>query len=101
MLLSDDVGVQDTGGGVQGVYSRVDAQLGNTTRQHSGGIQVSESGGRSWVSQVVSRHIDGLFAEAGVCKHSCHVSQIIIICMNESPLKRFFHIKYLCTIIIV
>ena len=100
VLLSDDVGVQDTGGGVQGVYSRVDAQLGNTTRQHCGGVQMSECGGRGRVSQVISRHVDGLFAEAGVCKHSCHVSQIII-CMNESPLKQFFHIKYLRTIITV
>ena len=60
VLLSDDVGVEDTGGGVEGVDSRVDAQLGNTTGQHGGGVQVSECGGRSGIGQVVSRHIDGL-----------------------------------------
>ena len=75
VFLPHDVRVQDTGGGVKRVHSRVDAQLSNTTRQHSGGIQVSESGGRGWVSLVISRYIDGLFAEADVSRHSCHVSK--------------------------
>merc|ERR1711884_124690 len=34
--------------------------LGDTTRQHSGGVQVSEGGGGGGVSQVVSGHVDGL-----------------------------------------
>merc|ERR1711884_334056 len=34
--------------------------LGDTTRQHSGGVQVSEGGGRGGVSQVVSGHVNGL-----------------------------------------
>merc|ERR1712055_1098109 len=60
VLGSDDVGVHDTGGGVKGVDGGVDATLGNTTGQHSGGVQVSEGGGRGGVSQVVSGHVDGL-----------------------------------------
>merc|ERR1712112_817542 len=60
VLSSDDVGVHDTGGGVEGVDSGVDATLSNTTGQHSGGVQVSEGGGRGGVSQVVSGHVDSL-----------------------------------------
>merc|ERR1719474_2630697 len=60
VLSSDDVGVHDTGGGVEGVDGGGDTTLGDTTRQHSGGVQVSEGGGRSGVSQVVSGHVDGL-----------------------------------------
>lgn len=63
MFSSDDVGVHDTGGGVQGIHSRVDAQLGDGTGQYSRGVQVSEGGGWSRVSQVVSGHIDGLQRE--------------------------------------
>ena len=34
MLLTDDARVEHTGGGVQRVHGRVDAQLGDGTRQH-------------------------------------------------------------------
>ena len=64
VLSSDDVGVHDTGGGVEGVDGGVDATLGNTAGQHSGGVQVSEGGGRGGVSQVVSGHVDGLKVES-------------------------------------
>ncbi len=60
MLRSHNVGVHDTGSGVQWVHSRVDAQLSNGTRQHGGGVQVSESGSRGRISQVISRNIYGL-----------------------------------------
>merc|ERR1719186_843255 len=60
VLGSDDVGVHDTGGGVKGVDSGVDATLGDTTGQDSGGVQVRKGGGGGGVSQVVSGHIDGL-----------------------------------------
>merc|ERR1719376_1696344 len=52
VLGSDDVGVHDTGGGVEGVNGGVDAALGDATGQDGGG-----GGG---VSQVVSGHVDGL-----------------------------------------
>ena len=58
------VGVHDTGGGVEGVHSGVDSTLGDGPGQHSGGVQVSEGGGRGGVSQVVSGHVDGLNNEA-------------------------------------
>lgn len=60
VVLSDDTGVQHTGLGVKRVDSGVDTQLRDTTRQHSGGVQVSEGGGRGGISQIVSRHVDGL-----------------------------------------
>ena len=64
MLVSDDVGVHDTAGGVQGVHGGVDAALGHGPGQHGGGVQVSEGGGRGGVSQVVSRHVDSLKVES-------------------------------------
>lgn len=60
VLGSHDVGVHDTGGGVQGVHGRVDTQLSDGAGQHGGGVQVGEGGGRSGVSQIVSGHVDGL-----------------------------------------
>lgn len=60
MLRTHDVGVHDTGGGVQGVHGGVDPQLSNGTRQHSGSIQVSKGGGRCRVSQVISWHVNSL-----------------------------------------
>ena len=60
VLGSDDVGVHDTGGGVEGVDGGVDATLSDTTGQHSGGVQVSEGGGRGGICQVVDRYVDGL-----------------------------------------
>merc|ERR1739844_670593 len=60
VLATDDVGVHDTAGGVEGIHSGVDSSLGNRSGEHSGGVQVSEGGGRGGVSQVVSRHVDGL-----------------------------------------
>jgi peptide chain release factor 1 len=60
VLLADNTGVEHTGLGVERVDGRVDTQLGDTTGQHSGGVQVSEGGGGSRVSQIVSGHVDGL-----------------------------------------
>lgn len=60
MLSSHNVGVHDTGGGVQGVHSGVDTQLSDGTGQHGGGVQVSKGGSGGGISQVISGHIDGL-----------------------------------------
>ena len=60
VLLADDVGIHDPGGGVQRVHGRVDAQLGDGSRQHGGGVQMGEGGGGGRVSQVVGGHVDGL-----------------------------------------
>jgi hypothetical protein len=60
VLLTDDTGVEHTGLGVERVDSGVDTQLGDTTGQDSGGIQVSEGGGGGGISQIVSGHVDGL-----------------------------------------
>lgn len=63
VLGSHDVGVHDTGGGVQGVDSGVDTQLGDGAGQHSGSVQVGKGGGGSGVSQIISRHVDGLLEQ--------------------------------------
>ena len=48
------------GGRVKGVHGGIDSSLGHRSGEHSGGVQVSEGGGRGGVSQVVSGHVDGL-----------------------------------------
>jgi hypothetical protein len=65
VLLADNSGVEHTGGGVERVDSRVDTQLRDTTGQDSGGVQVSEGGGRGRISQIISRDVDGLDGSDG------------------------------------
>ena len=60
VLVTDDVGVENTGGGVKRVDGGVNAQLGDTAGQHGGRVQMGEGRGRSRVSQIVGRHVDGL-----------------------------------------
>lgn len=60
VLGADNVGVHDTGRGVERVDGRVDTQLGDLTRQHSGGIQMGEGGGRGGIGQIIGGHVDGL-----------------------------------------
>jgi peptide chain release factor 1 len=58
--IEDLQGLHDTRSRIERIDSRIDGQLGNTTRQHSSCVQVSES--RSWsrIRQVISRHVDSL-----------------------------------------
>lgn len=65
MLGPHDVGVHDTGGGVQGIHGWVDAQLSDGTGQHRGGVQVGKGGGRGRVSQVIGWHINSLGTRRG------------------------------------
>lgn len=65
VLLTDDTGVQHTRGRVERVDSGVDTQLGDTTRQDSGGVQMGEGGGGGRISQIVSRDVDGLDGSNG------------------------------------
>merc|ERR1712024_147851 len=81
VLTTDDVGVHDTAGRVERIHSRVDTSLSNRSGEHSGGVQVSEGGGWGRVSQVVSRHVDGLDRGNGTLLgggdsllHATHVS---------------------------
>lgn len=60
MSLTDNSGVEHSGLGVKRVDGRVDTQLGDGSRQHSGGVQVREGGGGGRVSQVIGRDVDGL-----------------------------------------
>jgi len=60
MNLTNNGGVEHTGGGIEGIDSGVDTELSKGTRQHSGGIKMSESGGRGGISKIISGHVDGL-----------------------------------------
>ena len=60
-----DTRVKHTGLGVERVDSRVDTKLGNGTRQHSGGVQVSEGGSGSRIRQIIGGHVDGLHGRDG------------------------------------
>ena len=42
------------------IDGRIDALLGDAARQHGGGIEVGEGGGRRRVGEVVGRHVDRL-----------------------------------------
>lgn len=46
MLITDNVGVHDTGCGIERIDRWVDTQFCDTSRQHSCGVQMGESGGR-------------------------------------------------------
>ena len=65
VLLTDDTRIQHAGLGVERIDGRVDTQLGDTTGQHSGSVQMGEGGGRGRISQIVSRHVDGLDGSDG------------------------------------
>lgn len=100
MLGPDDVGVHDTGGGIQGVDSGVDAQLSDGAGQHGGGVQVSEGGGRGRVSQIISGHIDGL-----VERNDQELSAIMQFCIsltrfNIYYLNPLFLVQFTCTDVI-
>ncbi len=58
--LTDDGGIEDTGGGVEGIDGGVDTEFGESTGEHSGGIEEGEGGGGGGISEIVSRHVDGL-----------------------------------------
>jgi hypothetical protein len=60
VLLTDDTGVEHTRLGVEGVDGGVDTELGDTTTEGRGSVQVGEGGGGGGVSQVVSGDVDGL-----------------------------------------
>ena len=71
VLLADNRGLEDTGGRVKGIDGGVDAELGNTTGKHSGGIQVSERGGGGGIGQIISGHVDGLDGGDGTKGGGC------------------------------
>merc|ERR1711892_106561 len=80
VLVSNNVGVHDTAGGVKGIHSGVDSTFSNRSGQDSGGVQVSECGGRGRICQVVSWHVDGLhggdgslLGGGGTLLHATHV----------------------------
>ena len=65
MFLADDVRVKDPRGGLQRIYGGINAQFGDLTAEHRGGVEVGECGGGSGVGQVVGRHVDRLHGGDG------------------------------------
>ena len=57
VFLAHDLRRQRQRGGGQRIHRGVNAQLGDGTLQHDGGIQVRKGGGRSGVGQIVRRHV--------------------------------------------
>merc|ERR1711955_157317 len=81
MYSSNDIRVHNTGSGVKRIHSGVDSTFGHRFGQYSGGVQVSEGGGRGRVSQVISWYVNGLDRSNGTLLgggnsllHSTHVS---------------------------
>jgi len=77
---TDDVGVHNSGGGLEWVDSWVEAQLSNLSGKYGGGVQVGESGSWGWIGQVISWHIDSLDGGNGTLEgggnsllHSTHI----------------------------
>lgn len=60
VLLADDTGVEHATLGVEGVDGGVDTELGDSTREDGGGIEMGEGRGRRWVGQVIGGDVDGL-----------------------------------------
>jgi len=58
--LANNGWVEHTRRGVQWVHSWVDTELSKGTVQHSVGIKMGEGGGWSWISKIISWHVDGL-----------------------------------------
>ena len=65
VLVTDDVGVEDTRGGIKGIDGGINAQLGDASRQDGRRVQMGEGrrGGR--VGQIVGRHVNGLRMRGG------------------------------------
>src|SRR5690606_2744059 len=60
MLFTDDLRVKLTAGGVERIDGGINTQRSDVTRQHDGGVQVLEGGGRRRVGQVIGRNVNGL-----------------------------------------
>ena len=60
MDISEDEGIQHSGGRVEGIDSGVDTEFGKGTRQDSLGIQMGEGGSRGGIGQIISGYEDGL-----------------------------------------
>ena len=57
VFFAHDLRRQRQRGGGQRIHRGVNAQLGDGTLQHDGGIQVRKGGGRGGVGQIVRRHV--------------------------------------------
>eukprot|EP00056_Hartaetosiga_gracilis_P017347 m.7005 g.7005 ORF g.7005 m.7005 type:complete len:506 (+) comp5634_c0_seq1:128-1645(+) len=81
VFITNNSLVKDTGGGIKRIHGRVDTQLGNTTRKHSGGVKMGKRGGRGRIGQIISWHVHGLHRGNGskssggnALLHGTHIS---------------------------
>ena len=58
MLLAEDFGVEDAARRIERIDGRVDAELGDLTREDRRGIEVRERTSLCRVRQVIGRDID-------------------------------------------
>jgi len=77
---TDDVGVHDSGGGLEWVDGWVEAQLSDLSGEYGGGVQMGEGGGWGWIGQIISWHVDSLDGGNGSLEgggnsllHSTHI----------------------------
>src|ERR1039457_3074768 len=65
VVLADDQGIEDAGGGSQRIDGGIDAEGGDIAREVGGGVEVGEGGGGSGVGVIVGGHVDGLHGGDG------------------------------------
>ena len=65
MLLTDDIRIKNTGGGIQRINRRIDSELGNLPGKNNGSVKMGKGGCRSGVGQVVGRYVDALYSGNG------------------------------------
>src|SRR6185503_14854524 len=53
VLVAHDLGVENTGRGIQRIHRRINPQLRQRSRKNRGGIQVSEGRRRGRIGQVI------------------------------------------------
>jgi hypothetical protein len=56
MNVSEDEGIEHSGGRIEGIDSGVDTEFGKGSGEHSLGIQMGEGGGRGGIGKIISGH---------------------------------------------
>ena len=78
--ISHNGGVEHSWSWIQRIDGWINTQFSKSSVQHSGGIQMGECCGRSWIGQVISWHIDclhrGNWSFSGCCNSFLQCSQI-------------------------
>jgi hypothetical protein len=65
MDISEDEGIQHSGGRIEGIDSGVDTEFGKGSGEHSLGIQMGEGGGRGGIGKIISGYEHSLDGSDG------------------------------------